>query len=196
MIAFLSGKLVQKEPTHVLIDVSGVGYMVKISLQTYQNLHNSGEHIKIHTYLLVKEDAHTLYGFSDMSEKILFEQLISVSGIGPGTAMVMLSSLTTGEIIQAMVSEDVRTIQGIKGIGAKTAQRAILELKDKLRKSLEDGGMSVNTGNPSLQVRNEALAALVILGIPKPTAEKSVDVILKRTNGDITVEELIKLALR
>ena len=196
MIAFLSGKLVQKEPTHVLIDVSGVGYMVKISLQTYQNLHNSGEHIKIHTYLLVKEDAHTLYGFSDMSEKILFEQLISVSGIGPGTAMVMLSSLTTGEIIQAMVSEDVRTIQGIKGIGAKTAQRAILELKDKLRKSLEDGGMSVNTGNPSLQVRNEALAALVILGIPKPTAEKSVDIILKRTNGDITVEELIKLALR
>lgn len=196
MIAFLSGKLVQKEPTHVLIDVSGVGYMVKISLQTYQNLHNSGEHIKIHTYLLVKEDAHTLYGFSDMSEKILFEQLISVSGIGPGTAMVMLSSLTTGEIIQAMVSEDVRTIQGIKGIGAKTAQRAILELKDKLRKSLEDGGMSVNTGNPSLQVRNEALAALVILGIPKPTAEKSVDVILKRTNGDISVEELIKLALR
>ena len=196
MIAFLSGKLVQKEPTHVLIDVSGVGYMVKISLQTYQNLHNSGEHIKIHTYLLVKEDAHTLYGFSDMSEKILFEQLISVSGIGPGTAMVMLSSLTTGEIIQAMVSEDVRTIQGIKGIGAKTAQRAILELKDKLRKSLEDGGMSVNTGNPSLQIRNEALAALVILGIPKPTAEKSVDIILKRTNGDITVEELIKLALR
>lgn len=196
MIAFLNGKLVQKEPTHVLIDVSGVGYMVKISLQTYQNLHNNGEHIKIHTYLLVKEDSHTLYGFSDLSEKILFEQLISVSGIGPGTAMVMLSSLTTGEIIQAMVSEDVRTIQGIKGIGAKTAQRAILELKDKLRKSLEDGGMSVSTGNPSLQVRNEALAALVILGIPKPAAEKSVDIILKRTSGDITVEELIKLALR
>ena len=134
MIAFLKGRLAHKDPTHVLIDVSGVGYLVKISLQTYASLKDTDELIKLHTLLIVREDSQTLFGFAKQDEKALFEHLISVSGIGPSIAIVMLSSLSSEEIIQAIVSEDVPTIQGVKGIGAKTAQRAIIELKDKLKK--------------------------------------------------------------
>ncbi|KPM49915.1 Holliday junction branch migration protein RuvA [Jiulongibacter sediminis] len=197
MIAFLSGRLITKEPTHLLIDVSGVGYLVKISLQTYSSLQVKDDHIKIHTLLIVKEDSHTLYGFSKIEEKQLFEHLISVSGIGPNTAIVMLSSLTSGEIMQALVSEDVKTIQSIKGIGAKTAQRAIIELKDKLKKELISDGVNPTVfANQDLNLRSEALTALTTLGIPKATAEKSIDTILRRSGGDISLEELIKLALR
>jgi Holliday junction DNA helicase RuvA len=197
MIAFLRGRLVQKEPAHILIDVNGVGYLVKISLQTFASLATTDELVTIQTLLVIKEDAHTLYGFYQNEEKELFEQLISVSGIGPGTAMVMLSSLSSGEIIQAIVSEDVKTIQAIKGIGAKTAQRAIIELKDKLKKDLISSGINPTAfASQNLILRQEALAALTVLGIAKPAAEKSVDLILKRTGGDISLEELIKLALR
>ncbi|WP_304234652.1 Holliday junction branch migration protein RuvA [Jiulongibacter sediminis] len=197
MIAFLSGRLMTREPTHLLIDVSGVGYLVKISLQTYSSLQVKDDHIKIHTLLIVKEDSHTLYGFSKIEEKQLFEHLISVSGIGPNTAIVMLSSLTSGEIMQALVSEDVKTIQSIKGIGAKTAQRAIIELKDKLKKELISDGVNPTVfANQDLNLRSEALTALTTLGIPKATAEKSIDTILRRSGGDISLEELIKLALR
>ena len=197
MIAFLKGRLVQKEPTHILIDVHGVGYLVKISLQTFAALAGTDELITIHTLLIVKEDSHTLYGFNQLDEKELFEHLISVSGIGPGTAIVMLSSLSSGEIIQAIISEDVKTIQGIKGIGAKTAQRAIIELKDKLRKDLMATGVNPSMfAKTNLGMRQEALTALTTLGIAKPAAEKSIDMILKRTGGDISLEELIKLALR
>ncbi len=186
-----------REPTHLLIDVSGVGYLVKISLQTYSSLQVKDDHIKIHTLLIVKEDSHTLYGFSKIEEKQLFEHLISVSGIGPNTAIVMLSSLTSGEIMQALVSEDVKTIQSIKGIGAKTAQRAIIELKDKLKKELISDGVNPTVfANQDLNLRSEALTALTTLGIPKATAEKSIDTILRRSGGDISLEELIKLALR
>ncbi|MGR3809894.1 Holliday junction branch migration protein RuvA [Jiulongibacter sp. NS-SX5] len=197
MIAFLSGRLLVKEPTHLIIDVSGVGYLVKISLQTFSSLEVKDEHIKIHTLLIVKEDSHTLYGFSKLDEKQLFEHLISVSGIGPNTAIVMLSSLSSGEIVQALVSEDVKTIQSIKGIGAKTAQRAIIELKDKLKKELISDGVNPTVfASQDLNLRGEALTALTTLGIPKNTAEKSIDVILRRSGGDISLEELIKLALR
>ncbi len=197
MIAYLQGRLAHKEPTHIIIDVNGVGYFVKISLQTYSALHQSDELVKLHTLLIIREDAHTLYGFSKIEEKELFENLISVSGIGPSIAIVMLSSLSSGEIIQAIISEDLRTIQGIKGIGAKTAQRAIIELKDKLKKDLVATGINPTMfAGQNLTLRSEALTALVTLGIPKPAAEKNVDSILKRTGGDITLEELIKLALR
>ena len=198
MIAYLDGKLAHKDPTYVIIDVGGVGYQVKISLQTYSTLHLTGEHCKLYTYLIIREDSHTLFGFATGDERRLFEDLISVSGIGPSIAIVMLSSLSSQEIRQAIISEDVKTIQNIKGIGAKTAQRAIIELKDKFKKEVLASGETPSTmfGSQNLTVRNEALTALVTLGIQKATAEKSVDTILKRTGGDVTLEELIKLALR
>lgn len=198
MIAYLDGKLAYKDPTYVIIDVSGVGYQVKISLQTYAAVHNTGERCKLHTLLIVREDSHTLFGFYDSAEKELFEDLISVSGIGPSTAIIMLSSLSSGEIKHALMSEDVKTIQSIKGIGLKTAQRAIIELKDKLKKeALLGGGVTPNIFAPANSVlRNEALTALVTLGIPRAAAEKSIDTILKREGNEITLEQLIKLALR
>lgn len=197
MIAFLTGRLLQKEPTHLIVDVNGVGYLVKISLQTYAHYKNSDELIKIHTLMIVREDSQTLYGFSSLGEKELFEQLISVSGIGPSIAMVMLSSLSSKEIQKAIVSEDLKTIQGIKGIGLKTAQRAIIELKDKLQKSLIEQGENIEMFSDSnASMRSEALTALTTLGISKSVAEKSIDSILKRSDDTITLEELIKLSLR
>jgi holliday junction DNA helicase RuvA len=197
MIAYIDGKLTYKDHAFVIIDVNGVGYEIKISLQTYSALSDGNERCKLYTYLSIREDAHTLYGFKERDEKSLFLDLISVSGIGANTALVMLSSMSSGEIREALISEDVRTIQSIKGIGAKTAQRAIIELKDKLRKEQMIGGAS-----PTIflvknsQVRNEALAALVTLGIPKNVAEKSIETILKKEGEDVTVEQLIRLALR
>jgi holliday junction DNA helicase RuvA len=197
MIAYLDGKLAYKDPSYVIIDVGGVGYQVKISLQTYAALHNKGERCKLHTLLIIREDAHTLFGFHEAEEKVLFEDLTSVSGIGPSIALVMLSSLSSGEIKQAIVSEDVKTIQSIKGIGLKTAQRAIIELKDKLKKeNLVSGATPSIFGTANNALRSESLAALVMLGIPRATAEKSIDTILKREGNDLTVEQLIKLALR
>ncbi len=197
MIAYLKGKLAYKSPTHVIIDVNGVGYEVKISLQTYSALANTDEAVQLHTLLIVREDAHLLFGFAKAEEKELFEHLISVSGIGPSTAIVMLSSLSSGEIIQAIVSEDVRVIQGIKGIGIKTAQRTIIELKDKLKKELLSEGINPTVfASQNLTLRGEALTALVTLGIAKAVAEKNIDNILKRTGGDVSLEELIKLGLR
>ncbi len=197
MIAYLKGKLVEKEPTHVILEVSGVGYWVKISLQTYSALQTATENCLLHTVQIIREDSHQLFGFFTKDEKELFENLISVSGIGPSIALVFLSSMNSIEIKQAIISEDVKTIQNIKGIGAKTAQRAVIELKDKLKKDIISEGI-----NPSMfaatnhTLRSEALAALVTLGIPKAAAEKSVDTILKRSGGDISLEELIKLSLR
>jgi holliday junction DNA helicase RuvA len=197
MIAYLDGKLAYKDHSYVIIDVGGVGYQVKISLQTYAALHNTEERCKLHTLLIVREDSHTLFGFHAAEEKDLFEDLITVSGIGPNTAMVMLSSLSSGEIKHALVTEDTKTIQSIKGIGLKTAQRAIIELKDKLKKDTLISGVAPNTFTPAnAKLKNESLAALVMLGIPRATAEKSIDTILKREGNDITVEQLIKFALR
>ncbi len=191
MIAHLNGILSEKEPTHAVLDVQGVGYLLKTSLQTSANLPAIGEKCKLFCLQIIREDAHTLYGFSSREERSLFENLISVSGIGPAIALVFLSSMTGPEIVHAIVTEDVKTIQGIKGIGLKTAQRAVIELKDKLKKEPLAQGASL----PS-RIRSEALAALVTLGIPKATAEKSVDNILKRAPADITLEEVIKLSLR
>jgi holliday junction DNA helicase RuvA len=197
MIAYIDGKLTYKDHAFVIIDVNGVGYEIKISLQTYSALSEGNERCKLYTYLSIREDAHTLYGFKERDEKSLFLDLISVSGIGANTALVMLSSMSSGEIREALISEDVRTIQSIKGIGAKTAQRAIIELKDKLRKEQMLGGASPTIFPvKNSQVRNEALAALVTLGIPKNVAEKSIETILKKEGEDVTVEQLIRLALR
>ena len=197
MIAYIQGKLIVKDPTYVIIDVGGVGYHIRISLQTYSALTITDELVKLHTHLNIKEDAHTLFGFFEIDEKELFIDLLSVSGIGPGTAMVMLSSLSASEIKHAIVTEDVRTVQSIKGIGAKTAARAIIELKDKLKKEQMIGGSSTSVNNmPTYSLKNEALAALTTLGIARNVAEKSIDTILKKEGINITVENLIKLALR
>lgn len=195
MIAYLKGKLAFKDPTHVLIDVQGVGYHVNISLNTYGEIKEK-EDIFLHTYLHIKEDSHTLFGFMDTSEKKMFLNLLSISGVGPSTGLMIQSSLTSSELKEAIVQEDVRTIQGVKGIGAKTAQRIILELKDKLKKEgfiEESSGSSISSHNT---IRNEALSALVTLGINKTAAEKSINAILKNSGNTITLEELIKLALK
>ena len=197
MIAYLNGVLIEKEPTHAVIDVSGVGYLLKISLQTYSSLPTVNSACKLHVMQIIREDSNTLFGFFSRDERSLFENLISVSGIGPSIGLVFLSSLSSAEIVHAIVSEDVKTIQGIKGIGLKTAQRAIIELKDKLKKDISSDAVSGNIFvNNSHKIRSEALSALVTLGIPKATAEKSVDNILKRAPADITLEEVIKLSLR
>ena len=196
MIAYVNGIVTYKDPAYAIIDVNGVGYEVRISLQTYTSLPDIGARCKLVTFLNIREDAHVLYGFWGNDEKKLFLDLTSISGIGPSTALVMLSSLSSSEIRQGIIDEDLRMIQSIKGIGSKTAQRVILELRDKIRKEelVSTGAKSAEPSSSTL--RSEALAALVTLGIPKPTAEKSLDAIIKREGQSISVENLIKLALR
>lgn len=195
MIAFLKGKLVHKDPTHVVIDVNGVGYHVIISLQTFTEIKDQ-ENILIHTHLTIREDAHILFGFSAESERKLFQQLISVNGVGPSTAIVMLSYMNSAELKSAIVHEDAAALQAIKGIGGKTAQRVIIDLKDKLKKeSWEDTQPTLSAG-PHNTLRREALSALVTLGLPKATAEKSVDTVLKKSGNTITLEDLVKQALK
>jgi holliday junction DNA helicase RuvA len=195
MIAYIDGKLTFKDPTYVIVETNGIGYQIKISLSTYSAL-KEGEKCRLLTYLHIKEDAHTLFGFTEAAEKKLFMDLISISGVGPTTALMVLSSLSPAELQHAIISEDTRTIQNVKGIGAKTAQRIILELKDKMKKatlasdSKPNGTFSHNT------VRNEALSALVTLGIPRNVAEKNVETILKKEGDQISLEQLIKLALK
>lgn len=195
MIAYLKGKLAYKDPARVIIDVQGIGYEVKISLHTYTSLQD-GENCQLFTYLHIKEDAHTLFGFKELAEKKMFLDLISINGVGPGTGLMILSSLNPDEIRHAILHEEVRTIQSVKGVGAKTAQRIILELKDKIGKG---DGMLANLpiSTPSHNtLRNEALSALVTLGINRGVAEKNLSTILKISPQDITLEELIKRALK
>jgi len=195
MIAFIEGKLVKKDPTHVLIDVGGIGYHIHIALNTFSGIGDS-EFCHLHTYLHIKEDAHTLYGFLSEEDKQLFLALISISGIGPSTALMMQSSLSSDEIKQAITSEQVHVIQGVKGIGLKTAQRVILELKNKFIKegiSSESGGFSTGMDN---KLRDEALSALLTLGIAKNVAQKSIDGVLRNYGNNVTLEELIKLSLQ
>ncbi len=189
MIGHLNGKLVEKNPTELIVECGGVGYEVKISLNTFSAL-GSDEAIKIFTKLVVREDAHILYGFASKEEREMFNHLVSVSGIGPNTAMIMLSSLVPDEIAHAIQSEDVRTIQSIKGIGAKTAQRVIIDLKDKMLKMVFSSENIFNQNNTN---RFDALTALVSLGFDKKSAEKAID---KIATGDESVELLIKEALK
>jgi Holliday junction DNA helicase RuvA len=199
MIAYLDGTLAYKDPAQAIIDIGGVGYEVKISLTTFSKLPAEGQKAKVYTYQYIKEDSNTLYGFLDPSEKALFMLLISVSGIGPGTGIVMVSSMGVGEIREAIVSENVRAIQSIKGVGPKTAQRVILELRDKLRKDelLAKAGIdTVPLARQHNTRRSEALQALVTLGFARAAAEKTLDQISQKHGGELTVEELIKFALK
>ncbi|MFM8596155.1 MAG: Holliday junction branch migration protein RuvA [Flavobacteriales bacterium] len=189
MISRLNGRLIEKNPTDLLIECAGVGYEVKISLNTFSVLPDQ-EAIVLYTKQIIREDAHTLYGFASKEEREMFTHLISVSGIGPNTAIIMLSSMTPDEIAQAIVSEDVARIQKVKGIGTKTAQRVIIDLKGKVAK-MELGTENIFSSNN--RNRFDALNALVSLGFDKKSAEKVLD---KTDTGTQTVEELIKEALR
>lgn len=194
MIAFIKGKIIRKEPSFLDVDVNGIGYHVIISLLTYADVKNQNE-VFLHTHLHIREDAHILYGFSNEFEKRNFQYLVSVNGVGPGTAMIILSSLSAEDLRRAVLSEDLATLQGVKGIGSKTAQRIIIELKDKFRKdSSEEILSSVPAAHNTLRL--EALSALVTLGIAKNAAEKSIDVILKKSGNTLTLEDLVRQALK
>ncbi len=196
MIAYLEGKLAFKDPTYVIIDVNGIGYLVKVSLQTYSKIKDK-EAIKLLTHLHIKEDSHTLFGFKEEGERAMFLLLLSINGVGPNTALMVLSSLSTEEIEHAILGGNVATIQKVKGIGGKTAQRIILELKDKIGKT-DSSNTQISTGflNPNNKIRQEALQALITLGFPKAAAEKNLDKVLKKTNGEISLEDLIKASLK
>jgi Holliday junction DNA helicase RuvA len=191
MITHLEGKLVEKNPTDVVIDCNGVGYFLNISLHTYGQIPDK-EHLKLYTYLQVKEDSHTLYGFSSKTEREIFVLLLSVSGIGASIARTMLSSLSPDQIKDGIASADVGLIQSIKGIGAKTAQRVILDLKDKVLKVYGIDEVLVAQNNTS---KSEALSALEVLGFNKKQSEKVIDRIIGQ-QPDANVETLIKHALK
>lgn len=192
MYAYIDGKLVFKSAAYVVIDAGGVGYHINISLHTYAKL-GDVERCKLFTWLHVKEDAHTLYGFAEEGERRLFLHLISISGIGPNTGRMMLSSITPEEIQNAIVSGNVSLIQRIKGIGPKSAQRIILELQDKLRK---EGPDTLSVMPVSKSAKDEALSALVMLGFARNAAEKVLEQEINKNGGNLTVEQLIKSALK
>jgi len=202
MIAFLEGTIAEIDPTYVIINCQGIGYSVKISLYTYGAIREQTK-IKLHTHFQVREDAQVLYGFSQVRERKLFEHLISVSGVGGNTALMVLSSLSPEEVAHAIVTANEKLLQSIKGIGGKTAARLILELKDKVKLDnlsgalgAEQGSEAASTAFASLNQRDEALRALLSLGFPKNQMEKKLDEILKREGDGLSVEHLIKAALK
>jgi len=191
MITQLKGKLVEKNPTYAVIDCNGVGYLLHISLNTYSALPDN-ENVLLYTHLSIREDAHTLYGFFSKVEREIFRLLTSVSGVGPSIARTMLSSMTSEEIQQAIASENVKTIQSVKGIGAKTAQRVIVDLKDKILKIFDLDEVSVTQNNTN---KEEALSALEVLGFARKQVDRVIGNILKET-PKASVEQLIKQALK
>lgn len=191
MITHIKGKLVEKNPTNVVIDCNGVGYFINISLHTFSQIPDQ-ENIALYTHLQVKEDSHSLYGFITPGEREVFRLLISVSGIGTNTARTMLSSLTPQQIKEGIASEDVALIQSVKGIGLKTAQRVIIDLKDKIIKIYDIDEVSVNKNNTN---KEEALSALEVLGYAKKQADRVVDKIVSVT-PEASVEDIIKQALK
>ena len=191
MITHIQGKLIEKTPTYVIVDCSGIGYKLNISLQTFSAIEEK-EECRFFTHLSIKEDSHTLFGFADKDERYLFRQLISVSGVGPSTAQVILSTYDAQEIIQYISTADVAAIQNVKGIGAKTAQRIIIDLKDKVSKGNTTSEILFNSDNT---LKEESLSALVALGFTKKSAEQKIDRTLKSNVGINNVEELVKAAL-
>jgi len=195
MITHIEGKLIEKNPTYIVIDCGGVGYFINISLHTYSKIEDA-ENCKLYTHLTVREDAHILYGFADRQERHLFRHLISVSGVGVSTARMVLSSLSPDEVHQAILTKDVALLQSVKGIGAKTAERIIVDLKDRLEKE----GMITDAVSAmpetSNKIKNDALSALVMLGFAKSAAEKAINQVLRTEGVELTVEHLIKASLK
>ncbi len=192
MIAFVKGNFIFKNPTQIIVDVNGVGYECQVSLHTYSAISNK-ETGQLYTYLHITENNQTLYGFSEISEKELFIQLISVSGVGAATARMMLSGMKPEEIVKAIVQSNARLLETIKGIGRKTGERLVLELKDKLSKNLQE---TVLTASVTNKVEMDALNALISLGIPRPNAEKAIKNVIDVNDNPLPLEELIKKALK
>ncbi len=198
MYNYIRGKLVEKTPAYAVVDVGGIGYELRTSLNTFSAI-KTEEECKLYTYLYVKEDVQMLYGFQNEAEKHAFLQLISISGIGPSTALMVLSSLSVAELAEAIGTENVSLIQSVKGIGAKTAKRLILELKDKFAKSIPTDVQSTTAAAGHLQAnqqKEEALEALIVLGLPKATAEKALQQVIRKHGDTLTLEEMIKLTLQ
>ena len=191
MITHIQGKLTEKNHTDVVIDCNGIGYLLHISMHTYSQIPDA-ENLKLYTHLQVKEDSHTLYGFASLAERKIFRLLISVSGIGASTARTMLSSLTPKQVRDGIASDNVSLIQSVKGIGLKTAQRVIIELKDKVLKVYDIDEADLITNNTN---KDEALSALEVLGFAKKQAEKVIDKLVK-IQPEAIVEALIKEALK
>ena len=194
MISFIKGKKLEIDPTKIIIDVNGIGYELKISLRTYSEIkeHNV---VNLFTHLQVKEDSHTLFGFYDKSERKTFLSLLSISGVGPSTAIMILSSLSSSELNHAIISSDVITIKSVKGIGLKTAERIILELKDKISKNLNQKNPNNFLVERDNTIKNEALSALSSLGISKNVVNNHIDRVLDN-NNNISLEDLIREVLK
>ena len=195
MIAHIKGRLVEKTPTYVIVETGGVGYLINISLNTFSKLPNE-EACFLHTHFVDREDAQILYGFADKEERRLFRHLISVSGVGPSTAQVVLSSMSPEETVHEILSSDVGAIQKVKGIGSKTAQRIIVDLKDRIAKEgaiLPDEVIPGSESNKSLE---DALSALIMLGFAKNAAEKALRQVIEKEGRDLSVEQLIKATLK
>lgn len=194
MIAFIEGEIAEINPAFVVVNCNGVGYLLHISLNTFTAIQNART-VKLHTEMIVREDAHTLFGFATADERTLFRHLISVNGVGPNTARMILSSMSVDEVSQAIVGNNAPALQAVKGIGAKSAQRIVLDLKDKLEK---DGVSSLENLAPANNtIRQEALSALVMLGYNKAIAQKTLNQVLKNNPGSsMSVEQLIKEALK
>lgn len=199
MIAYIDGKLAEKAPTHVVIDCNGVGYLIKISLHTYGQIQQAVDKLKLYTYYQVREDAHVLYGFAEIKEKNLFELLISVSGIGGNTALTILSGMSPSELGEAIRSQKTNVLKGLKGIGPKTAERMVLELKDKISPELTEGsGSTTSTASSPVKdarKKEEAVTALVQLGFNRTQVEAKVNDILKK-QPDIAIADLIRMAMK
>jgi Holliday junction DNA helicase RuvA len=192
MYEYIQGRLVEKNPAYAVVDVNGIGYLLNISIHTYSLLRED-EKCTLYTHLVVREDDMLLYGFAEISERELFRQLISVSGVGVNTARIILSSLSPAEVIAAIAGGDAPQLQRIKGIGAKTSQRIIIDLKDKVPRELIPYEKSRFLHNTK---KEEALSGLIILGFPKMLAEKALNKIIETEGTGLTVEQLIKHALK
>ena len=195
MIHHLHGRLVEKHPTHVIIDCSGVGYLVLISLTTYETIPDQ-EDIFLHTHLVVREDAHTLYGFANVEERKLFLLLIGVSGVGANTARMILSAMDSSTAVEVISSGDVDSMKKVKGIGAKTASRIIIDLQDKVGVATGTSGTLSEISSPHNTIKNEALLALTSLGFDKKRVDKVLAGIIQKSEGELSLEVLIKLALK
>lgn len=193
MITYIKGVIAFRSPTYVVVEAAGIGYHIHVSLNTYSRIENL-EHVKILTYFHVKEDSHTLYGFADDDERNLFVHLISVSGVGPSTAQIILSTMMPDELRMAIISENEASLKKIKGIGNKTAKQIILDLKNKLMKS--GGDVTIPVAPTNNTIREEALSALLSLQVNKIQAQKALNKVLQENPGISSVEDLIRLALK
>ncbi|PVX51063.1 Holliday junction DNA helicase subunit RuvA [Balneicella halophila] len=194
MYEYISGKLIEITPTYLVVDANGIGYRTHISLNTYTSFQNKNE-AKVYIHQVVKEDSNEMFGFAEKAERSMFLLLISVSGVGAATGLMMLSAMGLNDIKEAIASGDVAVLQSIKGIGAKTAQRIIIDLKDKVVKLEGETFTSTSAGVPKSQEREEAIAALLMLGFKKNIVEKAINKIIK-AQPDASVEEIIKLSLK